>query len=197
MKKLYLLFAISLFSFNAFAVNIIDAFLSMPDSLLVQLKAEQKAELIDEFLFDSSIENRYGGETCIDSINTETNLLQIKTTNISSLQIKLLRKENDTIIGAISTICDEFCDSKLQFFSQTWQPLFLQLVKIPSVDNFFYLEKMNDDEKRILHNSQFLPFYRVDFIENGIEINFSGFDSFDFHDKEKLKDFLHPIIINM
>ena len=45
---------------------------------LLTLKAEQKAELIDAYLFDSSIENRYRGETCIDSINTETNLLQYR-----------------------------------------------------------------------------------------------------------------------
>ena len=195
MKKLYLLIAISLLSFNAFAVNIIDAFHSMPDSLLVQFRAEQKSKLIEGFLSNYTIENNYKGKSYIDSISIESNFLQIKTTDISTLQIKVLKKENDTIIGVISTICDEFCDSKLQFYSQTWQPL-SQQIEIPSVDNFFYLEKMNDDEKVMLLNSKFLPFYRISFIENGIEINFSGFDSFDFLDKEKLKDFLHPVVIN-
>lgn len=197
MKKLFLSVVISLLSLNTFSIDIFEAFRVMPDSLLTQLNPEQKMELLDNyFSINSAIENRYKGKIRVDSINIESNFLQLKTTEISSLQIKLIPKENDTIIGMISTICDDFCDSKLQFFSKNWQPILFQIER-PSMEDFFYLEQMNENEKTLLYSARYLPFYSFSFVKNGIEIYFSGFDSFDFFKKEKLHDFLHYVTIEL
>lgn len=197
MKKLYLFIAITLLSLNAFCIDIFEAFRVMPDSLLIQLNPEQKMELLDNyFSINSLIENRYKGKIYVDSIDIESNFLQLKTTEISTLQIKIISQGNDTIIGMISTICDDFCDSKLQFFSQTWQPMPLQ-IELPSMEKFFYLEQMNEEEKQMLYSVHYLPLYKFSFVKNGIEICFSGFDSFDFLEKEKLHDFLHYVTIEL
>lgn len=196
MRKYCLFFAIIL-SINVFSIDIFEAFRAIPDSLLVQLNPEQKLELLDNyFSVNTATENRYKGKIYVDSINIQSNFLQLKTTHISTIQIKLIPKENDTIIGVISTICDDFCDSNLQFFSKTWQPVLIP-INLLTKNDFFYLEQMNDDEKRSLQTTNFLPLYKFSFVEEGLEIQFSGFDSFDFFEQEKLRDFLRHLTIRL
>ncbi len=196
MRKYCLFFAIIL-SINVFSIDIFEAFRAIPDSLLVQLNPEQKLELLDNYFSVNTVtENRYKGKIYVDSINIQSNFLQLKTTHISTIQIKLIPKENDTIIGVISTICDDFCDSNLQFFSKTWQPVLIP-INLPTKNDFFYLEQMNDDEKRSLQTTNFLPLYKFSFVEEGLEIQFSGFDSFDFFEQEKLRDFLRHLTIRL
>lgn len=107
-------------SFLAEGQNIGEMFKSMPAALLPGVSEGNKTML----LVDS-------GETVvpyalgeIKKLRQSSNFLEIKTSGIGIIQLKLLPVEKDSaIVCVIKTVCANACDSHITFYTTKWEEI--------------------------------------------------------------------------
>lgn len=115
-----ILFFLLMASSAVFAQNVSDLFKSMPGGLLPGVTEGNKTML----LVDS-------GKTAVPSPLGEIektaqsdDYLQIKTSNIGTLQLKLLPVAKDSLVVClIRTVCGGVCDSNISFYTTDWTKL--------------------------------------------------------------------------
>ncbi|SHF59631.1 DUF3256 family protein [Dysgonomonas macrotermitis] len=126
MKKIL----VALLIFSLFPVlkaqNIASAVVSMPDNMLIGVTLDQKKELAVE-LPDSLNKEVYIINAVGDSVvrlDYSDDYIALKTSDAGILQIKLLPLvNNSSIIGVITTVCGQICDSRIDFYTTSWEPL--------------------------------------------------------------------------
>ena len=126
MKKILsiLLVIFPLISTNA--QDIAALVVTMPDNMLIGVNLDQKKELA--VAETDSIEKKiYVINSVGDSIERlaySDDYIMLKTSDAGLLEIKLLPLVNNTnIVGVITTICGQVCDSRIDFYTTSWQSL--------------------------------------------------------------------------
>jgi len=123
MNKITLLF-ISLFVISGLhAQTAQEAFLSLPESMLIDLNVNARKDLVD--LYQASqeavVENLLGDSVSIEKMTPDYLLLKAGNGN---LQIIVLQMVNDSkLYCLIQTVCAPVCDSRIEFYSVSWKQL--------------------------------------------------------------------------
>lgn len=123
MKKI-LVFVLFFITQNAFGTNILEVFKTMPEHLTPTLNPILKSELMNSYINGSdSVENLYSGKSKIIMFDNDNELLQLQTSAVGKIELKLFTLQNDTIIGFINTVCSELCTSVIKIFNLSWEEL--------------------------------------------------------------------------
>ncbi len=146
MKKIIIIFSILFISIGINAQNTISTiFIAMPDDLLIGISADQRAELVaeadsTEVIVESAIKED------IERTALTDDYIALKTSDAGTLEIKLLPLVNDTdIVGVITTVCGPACDSRIDFYTTTWQPL-AQNDLFPVKDKSWFLKDNSEED---------------------------------------------------
>lgn len=99
---------------------------TMPDNMLIGVNLDQKKELAvaeaDSIEKKIYVINAVGDS--IERLAYSDDYVMLKTSDAGILEIKLLPLVNNTnIVGVITTVCGQVCDSRIDFYTTSWQPL--------------------------------------------------------------------------
>lgn len=153
MKKILLAF-ISILAFGGLlkSQNMSSIIRDIPQELILEMSDDQKEQLAMQ-LTDTTkvmVQNMFGG--IIERTEMTPDYVAIKTSEIGTLQIKLLPLINNThIIGVITTVCDKACDSRIDFYTTEWKPL-SQNDLFPTKDKEWFIKKNIDRDSQEFKN---------------------------------------------
>ena len=141
MKKHILLFLCCI-TFLGYGQNIDQVFKTMPDEFLPAFtEADKTMLLVDKSL--SVIPYALGD---IERLEHNDTFLSLKTSDVGTMQVKLLPLVNKTqIIALIKTVCsNKVCDSNIRFFSDKWEEIEKNNI-LPDIQPNLFLDssKMN------------------------------------------------------
>lgn len=119
--KQYILLFFCFITFLGNGQNIDQVFKTMPDEFLPAFSEANKTML----LVDTSLSVIPYALGNIERLNHNNTFLSLKTSDIGTMQIKLLPLVNKTqIIVLIKTVCsNKVCDSNIRFFSDKWEEI--------------------------------------------------------------------------
>lgn len=153
MKKLLFLFLVFLanLSVHAQSEDISSVFISMPDDFFMGLDTGLRTELIaSPDSANITVETQIGGE--IKRVALTNDYIALKTSNIGTLEIKLLPLVNNSnIIAVVNTVCGPACDSNIDFYTTSWASL-PQGDLFPVKDKNWFLSKKADIDNNVLDN---------------------------------------------
>lgn len=179
------LFTLLLIGINCFAFDILDAFKAMPDYLIPTFNSVLKSELINSYINGSdSIENRYAGKSKITLLDTDNHLLQIQTSDVGKIELKIFTPTpTDTIIGYINTICTPECTSVIKVFNRQWNELSLE-----TIDYKDFITAKGTDRIALFESWDMPQFIEYSFTEkNTIKAKFTTFFYLDDEQQKQMK----------
>lgn len=143
MKKILSALFILLPLISTKAQDIAALVVTMPDNMTIGVTVDQKKELavaetdsIEKKVF---VINAVGDS--IERLAYSDDYISLKTSDAGTLQIKLLPLVNNTnIIGVITTVCGDLCDSRIDFYTTSWQPLDKSTL-FPTINKDSFLKK--------------------------------------------------------
>lgn len=105
------------------AQTIKDVILTIPNDVVMGLTTEQKTELCADPPTDSvAVDNVLNGQIVRLAISTD--YVSLQTSDVGTVQIKILPLVNDTkILAVVKTVCSDACDSHIQFYTLDWRLL--------------------------------------------------------------------------
>ena len=143
--RYYILLFISCIALVSYSQKIDNVFKSMPDEFLPAFSEANKTML----LVDTSLSVIPYPLGEIEKLEYNDTFLSIKTSEVGTLQLKILPLVNNTqIIALIKTVCaKKMCDSNIRFFSEEWDEIDKGsiLPKTPP-HSFFDPAKLDDPE---------------------------------------------------
>ncbi|HTN68296.1 MAG TPA: DUF3256 family protein [Dysgonamonadaceae bacterium] len=157
MKHSILLF-FSCIIFVSYGQKIDDVFETMPDYFLPAFSDANKTML----LVDTSLSVIPYPLGEIERLEYTDTFLSVKTSDVGTMQIKLLPLVNDTqIIAVIKSVCSNVCDSNIRFFSVDWKEIDKNsLLSEITPGTFFDSKKIDDPEfKWALSNIDIYPLH--------------------------------------
>lgn len=143
MKKILSALFILLPLISTKAQDIAALVVTMPDNMTIGVTVDQKKELavaetdsIEKKVF---VINAVGDS--IERLAYSDDYISLKTSDAGTLQIKLLPLVNNTnIVGVITTVCGDLCDSRIDFYTTSWQPLDKSKL-FPTINKDSFLKK--------------------------------------------------------
>lgn len=143
MKKILSALFILLPLISTKAQDIAALVVTMPDNMTIGVTVDQKKELavaetdsIEKKVF---VINAVGDS--IERLAYSDDYISLKTSDAGTLQIKLLPLVNNTnIVGVITTVCGDLCDSRIDFYTTSWQPLDKSTL-FPTINKDSFLKK--------------------------------------------------------
>lgn len=141
--KYIIIFLFTLISISGYGQTLSDLFKSMPQEVLPGFTEADKTML----LVDTSLTVIPYSLGEIERLSYNDTYLHIRTSDIGTLQLKLLPLVNSTyIICMIKTVCGKACDSNISFYSTEWNPLDSSSF-LPKIDADLFFNK-NDIKDR-------------------------------------------------
>ena len=140
MKKLLYLI-ILLFCCSALPVpaqNMRSIFLNAPDDIFPLLSKNCRADLLDYFDagMTAKVTNKLDGVSMLEDFSAD--FLKLATTASSTMQLKLLPVQDDTVICVVKTVKAEAADSRIYFYDKAWNLLNdCERFQYPSISTFF------------------------------------------------------------
>lgn len=165
MKKIILTISATLFlAINFLSAQKIDQYyVAMPDVLNPVIGKQQRLELLEYFKAEmgDSIENRFGNQTHVLSLDTLNNHILVQNTDVSTFEMMLFENAGDTIIGIIKTVCAPICQSTIEFYNQQWQKRSDMPFTFPKASEWINADKLkeagrNDKELRNMLSTSFV-----------------------------------------
>lgn len=143
MKKILSALFILLPLISTKAQDIAALVVTMPDNMTIGVTVDQKKELavaeIDSIEKKVFVINAVGDS--IERLAYSDDYISLKTSDAGTLQIKLLPLVNNTnIVGVITTVCGDLCDSRIDFYTTSWQPLDKSTL-FPTINKDSFLKK--------------------------------------------------------
>lgn len=143
MKKILFVLFILLPLISTKAQDIAALVVTMPDNMTIGVTLDQKKELavaepdsIEKKVF---VINAVGDS--IERLAYSDDYFKLKTSDAGTLEIKLLPLVNNTnIVGVITTVCGDVCDSRIDFYTTSWQPLDKSTL-FPEINKESFLKK--------------------------------------------------------
>ena len=138
MKKLFLILSFVCAALCVSAQNMRAVFLDAPEWVFPLLTKNCRADLVDfiDAGMKAKVMNDFDGTSVLESIDDD--YLLLATTASSTMQLKLLPIQNDTIICMVKSVKAEAVDSRIFFYDLNWTLLdgsgmFIQ----PEIEDFF------------------------------------------------------------
>jgi len=120
-----------------------ELFISLPENVLVDLNTYSRMDLVDlyEAELPAVVENSFGDTLTLEKLTPD--YLRLNTGK-GSLQIILLKMINDSqLYCLIHTICSPVCDSRIEFYSPSWNQLNTGTFIAPATSSFFVEENLH------------------------------------------------------
>lgn len=126
-------------------------FKSMPDSIVVLLTENNRADCIDfiESHMKAEITNRLDGKSEMTAMSAD--FINMKMSENSSWQMKLLAINDSTsIICTVSTACAPACDSFVRFYTTEWKQLTQSsFISLPTMHHYLSVPDSTQNSKLI------------------------------------------------
>ena len=120
MKRYFTLLLLSCITLLSYGQTIDEVFKTMPNAFLPAFSEADKTML----LVDSSLSVIPYALGEIERLAYSDTFLSIKTSEVGTMQIKILPLINNTqIIVLIKTVCSGVCDSDIRFFTSDWKEI--------------------------------------------------------------------------
>ena len=120
MKRYFTLLILSCITLLSYGQTMDDVFKTMPNDFLPAFSEADKTML----LVDSSLSVIPYALGEIERLAYSDTFLSIKTSEVGTMQIKILPLINNTqIIVLIKTVCSGVCDSDIRFFTNEWKEI--------------------------------------------------------------------------
>lgn len=122
--KCLILACLLLVSSGAGARSMKDLLVSMPDSLVPFLDKNLRLEFaeLQEMGVKAEVQNLLGDTSVMDTLTTD--FLQLRTSSVSTLQMKRLPVAGgDSILCVVTTFAGPEKESELNLYTQNWKPL--------------------------------------------------------------------------
>lgn len=119
-------------------------FVNMPDGLIPTMTKKNRMELLEYHKVgqSDSILNRFGKMSYLQTFDTLNNLIVVKNTLSSSIELKLLKTKNGSaILGVIQSVCAPICQSRVNFYDTTWHKIPIHF-NLPNATRWINLAKM-------------------------------------------------------
>lgn len=137
MKKLLFL-TIWMFVGVVSAQDMRTVFMNAPEELFPLLTKSHRADFIDyiDAGMTAKVTNRLDGVSVLEELSDD--YLRLAATASSTVQMKMLPFENDTIICVVNTVKAESADSRICFYDKEWQRVDgREMFEYPSLEDFF------------------------------------------------------------
>jgi len=122
---------------NLSAQTIEKCYINMPEGLNPILSKQNRLELLEYYKAgqSDSITNRYGNQTRLLSIDTVNQVLVVRNTPISTVELKVFNFTKDSLItGIIRTACGTICQSSVEFYDTAWNQVPLRFSLPKAID---------------------------------------------------------------
>ena len=196
MKKLLILFLVSLSMIPLSAKSVREMWLSMPDSIIPYLNNNQRIELVDFINLNvkSEVSNLLGDSTVLDTLSTD--YLHLTVNPSTKIELKMLPFVNaDSILCMIKTLNAPESESMIEFYDKDWN-------RLPSEAMFdgSDLNSIKDSlvfaQHALLENKHDMPdpvlmYASLNLATNEILFRLS-FPLMSREEKETIKDFILP-----
>lgn len=127
MKRIAVLtFVILFWTSLSLARPIRDMWINMPDSMIPYLNKNLRIELVDfiDMKVKSEVTNLLSENTVMDSLSTT--YLSVSLNKSCNLEMKVLPREGgDSLLCMITTVKGPAQESRVEFYNQDWQPLYM------------------------------------------------------------------------
>lgn len=196
MKPYIILFFSCIVSLG-YGQKIDEVFKTMPEELLPAFSEANKTML----LVDSSLSVIPYPLGEIEKLDYDETFLSLKTSEVGTMQIKLLSLVNQTqIIALIKTVCGTFCDSNIRFFSTDWNEIDRSSL-LPQIKPiaFFDATQVNTEEFKwaISHIDIFPLQYQFEKESDNIIVTFDFKKSLSKNDLQKVTPYLENETIEL
>lgn len=144
MKRYFTLLLLSCITLLSYGQTMDDVFKTMPNDFLPAFSEADKTML----LVDSSLSVIPYALGEIERLAYSDTFLSIKTSEVGTMQIKILPLINNTqIIVLIKTVCSGVCDSDIRFFTNEWKEIDKKSI-LPTITPqvFFDQKELNTPE---------------------------------------------------
>ena len=195
MKHFFFIF-LCIFSVSAVtAQDMASFFINMPDSYLPQLEDAWRKDLVD--LYQSGkpavLENTMNGSSTLQKLTSD--YLLLKTTERSTMEIKLLPLINNTFIACvITTVYAPVADSRVEFYSTEWQQLPVSELWTPVTMEWFIKENIDLGDEGFQEVRSYIDMelihYRLDPDKLVLEAAFTTPDYLSLEERKKVKTLL-------
>ena len=138
MKKLFLILSFVCAALCVSAQNMRAVFLDAPEWVFPLLTKNCRADLVDfiEAGMKAQVNNKLDGVSVLEELDDD--YLNLSTTASSSVQLKLLPVNGDSIICVVRTVKAEAADSRIYFYDRSWNLLNADgKFQTPSIRDFF------------------------------------------------------------
>ncbi len=135
------------FALGVNAQNIAEVFTSMPDQYIPQLEHAWRQDLVDLYKSgkEARLKNTMNGFSVLRNLTNDYLLLE--TTERSSVEMKLLPLVNNTyVVCMITTVNGPVPDSRINFFSTTWEALKTSDLFTAPTGKWYLKENANKDD---------------------------------------------------
>ena len=147
MKRYFTLLILSCITLLSYGQTMDDVFKTMPNDFLPAFSEADKTML----LVDSSLSVIPYALGEIERLAYSDTFLSIKTSEVGTMQIKILPLINNTqIIVLIKTVCSGVCDSDIRFFTNEWKEIDKKSI-LPTITPqvFFDQKELNTPEFKL------------------------------------------------
>ena len=158
-RLLFVLFLTGLIM-KGIAQKIEEAFIRMPDEMIVQLEEAWRKDLIDLYKSGKSatLENTMLGKSTLIKLTDDYLLLQL--TKHSTVEMKLLPLINNTyIICMITTLNAPVADSHVSFYTTEWQPLPSKNLLTAATADWFWKEDVERSSHQLEEAKALMPVF--------------------------------------
>ena len=195
--KQYILLLFSCITIFSYGQKIDEVFKTMPDEFLPAFTEADKTML----LVDSNLSVIPYALGEIEKLAYNETFLSIKTSEVGTMQIKLLPLVNNTqIVAMIKTVCSKVCDSNIRFFSKEWEEIDKSSI-LPQITplTFFDSSKADTPEFKwaLSHIDLFPISYQFKNGSNNLAVTFDFKNYLSKQDVQKVSPFLHNETVDL
>lgn len=195
--KQYILLLFSCITLLSYGQKIDEVFKTMPDEFLPAFTEADKTML----LVDSNLSVIPYALGEIEKLAYSETFLSIKTSEVGTMQIKLLPLVNNTqIVAMIKTVCSKVCDSNIRFFSKEWEEIDKSSI-LPQITalTFFDSSKADTPEFKwaLSHIDMFPIRYQFKNGSNNLAVTFDFKNYLSKQDVQKVSPFLHNETVDL
>lgn len=132
------------------ALNVADAFVKAPRSVIPLIEETTRLDMIDYFNAGSERASRniLYGKSRITSLTPDH--MTVETTAASTLEIVALPAGSDTVLAVISTVATPVPDSKLTLYTSSWEPLDPKRFSPPGIEQWLAPGASRDEVEALL-----------------------------------------------
>lgn len=145
------------------AKNIEHIFITMPDLVNPVLSRQGRFELVEYYKagMGDSITNNFDRQSHLVVMDTTTNYIKIRNTDISTFEMKIFVEGKDSVIGVIRTIQHPLWQSMIDFYNMDWSPSTVKFEMPKAID---WVDEDKKGDKDAVYQSIIKNLLSVDFI---------------------------------